>query len=87
MDDIADWRRKIDDIDVSIATLLQKRAAYAEEIGKLKKSRNLDVYDPERERFVFERLRTVANGPLDGDALVKIFAVIIEECKRNESTI
>ncbi|MFN3135976.1 MAG: chorismate mutase, partial [Candidatus Kryptonium sp.] len=43
-DDIEKWRRKIDKIDVKIVRLLNKRARYADEIGKIKEELNLPIY-------------------------------------------
>lgn len=85
MDDIADWRKKIDDIDERIAELLQRRAQCAVEIGTIKNNRGIEIYNPERERFIIERIRELGTGPLDGDALERIFGVIIDECKKSES--
>ena len=38
--DIEKWRRKIDKIDVKIVKLLNRRARYANEIGKIKEELN-----------------------------------------------
>ena len=51
--DIADWRKKIDEIDRKLIELLNQRAAAAQEIGRLKRNTNLPIYEPDRERNVF----------------------------------
>ena len=48
--DIADWRKKIDDLDRKLVELLNQRAQAAVEIGRLKKNTDLPIYEPQRER-------------------------------------
>jgi chorismate mutase len=36
--DIADWRKKIDELDLKLVELLSERAECAHEIGKLKRN-------------------------------------------------
>ena len=51
--DIADWRKKIDELDRQLVALLSERARAAVEIGRLKRDTNLPIYEPDRERIVF----------------------------------
>ncbi len=51
--DIADWRKKIDELDRQLVELLSERARAAVEIGRLKRDTSLPIYEPERERIVF----------------------------------
>lgn len=76
--DIADWRRKIDEIDRQIVALLNQRAAVAHEIGKLKRSTDLPVYEPSRERVIFENVRAANEGPLPDIELKHIYERIID---------
>ena len=46
---IEDWRAKIDALDRKLVELLSERARCALEVGKIKNSRNMEVFDPERE--------------------------------------
>ena len=62
--DISDWRNKIDGLDEEIVQLLSQRAAAAVEIGKLKAKSSAPIYEPQRERDVFEHVRKVNPGPL-----------------------
>ena len=55
--DIADWRKKIDELDRRLVELLSERARAAVEIGRLKRDTNLPIYEPERERVVFENVQ------------------------------
>jgi chorismate mutase len=76
--DIADWRRKIDELDRRLVELLSERARAAVEIGRLKRNTNLPIYEPERERIVFENVQAMNRGPLPGRDLVRIFERIMD---------
>ena len=55
--DISDWRKKIDELDRKLVDLLSQRAQAAHEIGKLKRGAGMPIYEPDRERKVFENVR------------------------------
>ena len=76
--DIEDWRNKIDELDRKLVELLSARARAAVEIGKLKRSTSLPIYEPDRERVVFENVQTANDGPLSGRDLVRIYERIID---------
>jgi chorismate mutase len=76
--DIADWRKKIDALDRRLVELLSERARAAIAIGRLKRDANLPVYEPERERIVFENVQEMNQGPLPGRDLVRIFERIMD---------
>jgi len=70
--DIADWRKKIDEIDRKLVELLNQRAAAAQEIGRLKRNTNLPIYEPDRERNVFVQVQQENQGPRIMDVMRKI---------------
>lgn len=76
--DIEDWRKKIDDLDRKLVELLSERARAAVEIGRLKRDTHLPVYEPDRERIVFENVQEANRGPLPGRDLVRIYERIID---------
>ncbi|MFY9741480.1 MAG: chorismate mutase [Candidatus Sulfotelmatobacter sp.] len=76
--DIADWRKKIDELDQRLVELLSERARAAVEIGRLKRHTSLPIYEPERERIVFENVQRLNQGPLPGKDLVRIFERIMD---------
>ncbi|HTU41850.1 MAG TPA: chorismate mutase [Candidatus Aquilonibacter sp.] len=76
--DIADWRKKIDELDRRLVELLNERARAAVEIGRLKRHTSLPIYEPERERIVFENVQRLNQGPLPGKDLVRIFERIMD---------
>ncbi len=79
--DIGDWRVKIDELDQQLVKLLNERCRCAVEIGKLKREKQLPVYEPERELAVFERVAQANHGPLTDQAVRHIFERIIDEMR------
>ena len=85
--DIDDWRTRIDELTDTVIALLNKRAVYATEIGKLKKQKGLPVLDTAREEAVLAAVAEKAEkagGPLSGDSVRRIFKVIMEETRKVE---
>jgi chorismate mutase len=76
--DIVDWRKKIDELDRQIVALISARAHAAQEIGKLKRSTSLPVYEPNRERVIFQNVRAANQGPLPDIELTHIYERIID---------
>jgi chorismate mutase len=76
--DIADWRKKIDDIDQKLVEILNQRAQAAQEIGRLKRQSDLPVYEPDRERIVLEQVQQGNRGPLQHRHLIQIYERIMD---------
>lgn len=76
--DIAGWRVQIDEIDRQIVALLSARAEAAKAIGKLKRSTALPIYEPNRERVIFENVRAANKGPLPDIELTHVYERIID---------
>lgn len=76
--DIAGWRKQIDEIDTKLVELLSQRAQAAHEIGKLKKTAAMPIYEPDREHSVFENVKKVNRGPLPDRDLLRIYERIID---------
>jgi chorismate mutase len=76
--DIEDWRKKIDEVDRKLVALISERAQAAVEIGKLKRNTSMPIYEPDRERIVFDNVQQVNPGPLPGRDLVRIYERIID---------
>ena len=76
--DIADWRKKIDELDRRLVELLSERARAAQEIGRLKRNTNLPIYEPDRERVVFSNVQKMNPGPLPDRDLVRIYERIMD---------
>lgn len=82
--DISDWRSKIDELDLQLLQMLSERAKCAIEIGKIKRKRNMRVYDPKREEQIIQMALEHNNGPLDGEGVRRLFERIIDESRRIE---
>ena len=76
--DISDWRKKIDELDLKLAALLNERAATAIEIGRLKRNTSLPIYEPEREREVIANVQRNNAGPLSERDLGQIYERIMD---------
>jgi chorismate mutase-like protein len=76
--DISDWRKKIDELDRKLVDLLSQRAQAAHEIGRLKLSAGMPIYEPDRERTVFNNVRSINPGPLPDRDLQRIFERIMD---------
>jgi chorismate mutase len=85
--DIEDWRRKIDELDRQIVALISERAKAAQAIGRLKRTSSLPVYEPGREKVIFENVRSANHGPLPDIEMTHIYERIIDVMRatqRNE---
>ncbi len=74
----------MDELDSQLVTLLNERASCAKKIGRLKETVGLDVYQPDREIEVLKHVRARNDGPLDADAITRLFERIIDEARRLE---
>lgn len=78
-------REEIDKIDEVIVRLLDSRARCAYTIGRLKHELGKPVYEPAREAAVIAHVREVneaLGGPLDGDAVARLYERIMDEARR-----
>lgn len=76
--DIPGWREKIDELDARLVELLSQRAQAAHEIGRLKRDAGMPIYEPDRERSVFDHVRSVNPGPLPDRDLLNIYERIMD---------
>lgn len=82
--DIEDWRVEIDRLDEMLLDLLNRRAVCAIEIGRIKREAGLPVYSPSREEEVISHVTRLNEGPLDREAVRRLFERIIDESRRIE---
>jgi len=79
---IGDWRKKIDEIDGVLLQLLNLRTEFAVEVARLKEEEGLALCAPEREQKVLASMKNLNAGPLDGEAVTRIFRQIMDESRR-----
>lgn len=82
--DIDDLRKEIDRLDNELLRIFNERAGLALKIGEIKKGLGLPVYDPAREKRIFQRMKDANPGPLDDQAIVRLFERVIDESRRLE---
>lgn len=77
----------IDEVDVSLLSLMNKRADLAKQIGLVKKNQIKPevVYRPDREARVIRRILKENQGPLSDQSVVAIFKDIISSCRSLEA--
>ena len=77
-------RKKIDQIDAKVVDLLNDRASLAQRIGHFKSRSNQEVYAPQREKAVLERVCGLNRGPFPTPAIRAVFREIISGCRSLE---
>jgi len=82
--DIDEIRQEIDRLDNELLRIFNERASLALAIGKIKKEKGIPVYDPEREKLIFDKVRAGNPGPLEDGAIVRLFERVIDESRRLE---
>ncbi|NMC74817.1 MAG: chorismate mutase [Geobacteraceae bacterium] len=81
---IDDLRAEIDRLDSELLKIFNQRAVLALRIGELKKEKGLPIFDPGREKKIFQRMKNDNPGPLDDQAIVRLFERVIDESRRLE---
>lgn len=79
---LGDFRGQIDEVDLEIIRLLEKRAEIAGKIGEIKRENNMPIRDEEREKEVVEKLG--GKSSLNPEFIEKLYAEIIRYCRENE---
>ena len=81
LEKLEDCRRRIDAVDLLILDLLNQRTAIVEEIGRIKQTLTMPIYEPKREDQVYENVTSNNKGPLRADAIHRVFERIIDEMR------
>jgi chorismate mutase len=79
---LEEYRVAIDDLDRRIVELLNERTRVVEDIGRVKRSTQLPIYEPRREDQVYDNIsQASADGPLTKEAVRRIYERIIDEMR------
>ena len=81
MEQLAECRKKIDLLDLKLLALLNERTEIVEEIGRIKRTLSLPIYEPRREDEVFHNVLAANLGPLSSEAVKRVFERIIDEMR------
>lgn len=82
-------RERIDSLDEQILSLLNQRAAAAQDVGIIKQTFDNDgsVLKPEREAQVIRRLQKLNQGPFTDPAIEAVWTQIISTCRGLENVL
>ena len=75
---LEELRKRIDVLDRQLVALLSERAEAALEAGRLKSATSLPIYEPAREKTIYENVRQANLGPLPDIELIHIFERVID---------
>ncbi len=79
--DLDEIRKRIDEIDERIQSLINERARFAQDVGASKtESSAADYYRPDREADVLRRVRERNAGPLRNEEMLRLFREIMSAC-------
>lgn len=84
---IEELRMQIDVLDRQLVALISERARVVQMIGHLKAASSLPVYEPGREKILYDNLRAANKGPLPDIELMHIYERILDVMRalqRNE---
>lgn len=88
-DDLLKLRDQIDAIDLQLQTLMNQRAALAQQVAQAKAAAgqdlNADCYRPCREADVLRTVKERNEGPLPPEAVARLFREIMSACLALES--
>lgn len=84
LDAVAEARGLIDEIDLQLVGLLNRRAVQVQRIGSAKHLLGEPIYQPDREQEIFKRIGRANDGPLEDNALRRLFERILDESRRLE---
>ncbi|MBX3588198.1 MAG: prephenate dehydratase [Ramlibacter sp.] len=82
---LADLRTQIDAVDGELLTLLNRRAALANEVGEIKRAEGSAVFRPEREAQVINGLQAANPGPLKAANVATIWREVMSACRALEA--
>lgn len=84
--DLQAVRQQIDDVDLRIQQLLNKRTALAQDVARIKiaNGEQNDFYRPEREAMVLRQVMARNEGPLADQEMARLFREIMSACLASE---
>lgn len=83
--DLAQLRTEIDAVDRELLSMLNRRAALANEVGEIKRAERSPVFRPEREAQVIHGLQQANPGPLKPGNVATIWREIMSACRALEA--
>lgn len=84
--DLADYRKKIDEIDAELVAKLEERMGLVREIAELKKEAGLAVEDKGREEALLKKIEELS-GEEHACYNRRVFEAILEESKKFQNAV
>ncbi len=81
-DKLRKLRDEIDNIDKEIVRLLNKRAALSFKVGEIKRAKNIDIIDYEREKEVLKKILSFSDKIISDEDLKNIYKEIIASSRK-----
>jgi monofunctional chorismate mutase len=78
-DSLESFRKRINNINEQLISLLDQRLDIAKEIGAIKKEQNLPIFNPEREQEILNSISKTSKYP---EQTKEIFQKIMDESKK-----
>ncbi|MBM7701183.1 bifunctional 3-deoxy-7-phosphoheptulonate synthase/chorismate mutase [Metabacillus iocasae] len=75
---LTELRTQIDELNLQILNLINKRGQLVQEVGKLKEVQGTNRFDPVRERAMLDLIQENNNGPFETSTLQHIFKEIFK---------
>ncbi|EDM25839.1 chorismate mutase/prephenate dehydratase [Lentisphaera araneosa HTCC2155] len=84
---LSELRSEIDRLDRSIVAMINERYTYVRQVGDWKHANSSEIYVPEREKALLEKLETINEGPLKNETLHAIYREIMSGAIALESPV
>lgn len=81
---LTELRKKIDEIDEKIVSLLKERFKLAQEVGKVKATKGVKTFDLEREKEILKGILAKNEGVFPEETLKVIYSEIIRACRSTQ---
>ena len=84
--ELADYRKRIDEIDAELVAKLEERMELVREIGELKKQEGIAVEDIGREEALLKKIEELSREEYGGHNR-RVFEAILEESKKFQNAV
>ncbi|KHE66695.1 chorismate mutase, partial [Halobacillus sp. BBL2006] len=71
-------RSQLDDVNLQLLNLINKRGELVKDIGKIKEQQGMNRFDPVRERAMLDHLSKHNEGPFEDSTVVHLFKEIFK---------
>ena len=81
MDELMEYRIRINEIDEQLLELLIERFKITSAIGAYKKEQGIAILDPERERIIIENLKNKLENEKDAKYIIAVWEDLMKASK------